>query len=294
MPAPEGKCWLCGKYGKLTKEHIPPERAFNNREVLLAKVDEMQLAQGRVGWTHDRTQHGYYVRSLCGDCNNAIGRKYGGAYVDLVANIAERIGDVQDYHQMTVSGIKRPLAILKQIVAQFVTANGAAFVRANNWVEPFVRDTLCRQLPPEIRIYLYASNRPRIRTTGIGAQFDLTTGRSSISADFVAWPLGKVLAFDPLDDHRLTPVHEWVQYPFDYKGTVTVDLSVNPVVTESPRDFRDERQVRRDQVGDSNTYRRPSDETAKAVFNKAIALSGQDEQTDEFIVVGSDKTRFQE
>ena len=39
MTAAEGHCWLCSKYGKLTKEHIPPEKAFNDFVVHPSKLD---------------------------------------------------------------------------------------------------------------------------------------------------------------------------------------------------------------------------------------------------------------
>src|SRR5271166_6637843 len=133
MPAPEGHCWLCNRYGKLSKEHIPPESAFNDCPLLLMKLDERSREAGAVLWAPDRSQHGQYFRSLCSQCNNKYGRLYGGAYVDLVKRVAERIGDVQEFHKISVLGVRRPLAILKQVILQFVTANGPGFVRANDW-----------------------------------------------------------------------------------------------------------------------------------------------------------------
>ena len=133
MPAPEGHCWLCNQFGKLSKEHIPPEKAFNDCPLLLMKVDERSTKKGVLEWTPDRQQRGVYFRSLCEACNNRYGSWYGGAYVDLVRRIAERIGDVQDFHRTSVVGVKRPLSILKQVMLQFVTANGPGFVRANDW-----------------------------------------------------------------------------------------------------------------------------------------------------------------
>ena len=34
-----GKCHLCGKQSKLTFEHIPPQKANNNREVHVIQGD---------------------------------------------------------------------------------------------------------------------------------------------------------------------------------------------------------------------------------------------------------------
>src|SRR5271167_2395441 len=139
MSAPQGYCWLCNRFGKLSKEHIPPESAFNDCPLLLMKVDERSSQKGVLEWAPDRSQRGLYFRSLCAQCNNKYGRVYGGAYVDLVRRVAERIGDVREFHTISILGLHRPLAILKQIMLQFVTTNGPRFVRANEWVAPFIR-----------------------------------------------------------------------------------------------------------------------------------------------------------
>lgn len=34
----EGYCHICGKYGKLTFEHIPPEKALNNSKAMSTRV----------------------------------------------------------------------------------------------------------------------------------------------------------------------------------------------------------------------------------------------------------------
>lgn len=125
----------------MTKEHIPPESAFNDSPLLLMKVDERSTNTGEMDWAPN--QHfgrGMYVRSVCARCNNQCGSRYGGAYVDLVRRVAERIGDIQEFHTISILGVKRPLAILKQVLFQFVSTNGPGFVRANDWVAPFIRN----------------------------------------------------------------------------------------------------------------------------------------------------------
>jgi len=49
---------------------------------------------------------------------------------------------------------------------QFVSANGPGFVKANDWVAPFILDNKTRNLPPNVAVYLYATNRPGGRSTG--------------------------------------------------------------------------------------------------------------------------------
>ena len=51
----EGVCWLCGRFGKLTREHIPPRAAFNDNSVLAGGpgfIFELGMPQssGFEGW----------------------------------------------------------------------------------------------------------------------------------------------------------------------------------------------------------------------------------------------------
>ncbi len=217
-PAPEGNCWLCNKYGKLTKEHIPPASAFNDFPLLFEKVVERSKQTEVVEWEAEPRDRGLCFRSLCQKCNNNYGRLYGEAYVKLVKRISERIGDVREFHKLSLFGIKRPLAILKQVMLQFVTANGFS-------------------------------------------------GEQS--------------------DNRLTPI-QWSQYPFDYAGSVDWDLSLNPVASAYPLDFRTAAEVKSTPMKAEDTnVTRPSDEDLREIISKVIRISGE---KDSWIWSGNPKT----
>ena len=276
MLAPDGYCWLCNKYGKLTKEHIPPEKAFNACPLLLKKIDERSVQSGVMAWV-GRTpyQHGMWFHSLCGECNNGYGGKYGRAYVDLVQRIAERIGDVPFFHKASILGVQRPLAILKQVMLQFVTANGASFVRTNEWVAQFITQQYNTQIPRHVCIYLFASNMRGSRSSGVSAHIQLEKMRTNVVAEFTFWPLGTVISFDgELSDQRLTPIHQWAEYPFNYPGSVDLHLSVNPIASDYPIDFRTESQVQSEALTSTNV-KRPSKESLHEMMKKAQQVSGE-------------------
>jgi hypothetical protein len=277
MTAPEGYCWLCSRFGKLTKEHIPPESAFNNFPLLFEKIVDRSRQTGVLEWAAGGLQQGLYFRSLCEECNNKYGRLYGGAYVDLVREIAERIGNVQQFHQLSLLGVKRPLAILKQVMLQFVTANGANFVRGNDWVAPFIRSRRKTDFPQDVFVYLFASNARMSRKTGVSSHIDLVAHRTHVTAEFTFWPLGTVMSFSgELSNKRLTPIHQWSQYPFDFRGSVDLHLSVNPVASAYPLDFRTASEVESAATtGDDPSVKRPSDEDLRGMISKATRVSGE-------------------
>ena len=261
----------------MTKEHIPPESAFNDCPMLLMKLDERSVQSGAMGWTPDqRFGRGMYVRSVCERCNNRCGSKYGGAYVDLVRRIAERIGDVQDFHTVPILDVKRPLAILKQVLFQFVSANGPGFVRANDWVAPFIRNRMNQSIPPEVGIYLFASNCRGGRRSGISSHIDLTRYQMNVLAEFSFWPLGTVISFGHLSNPGLAPIHHWVQYPFDHKGSVDLYLPVNPIYSSYPLDFRSQSQVSSGAIDSSADVRVPSEEDGQRMIKETMRRSGED------------------
>jgi hypothetical protein len=230
-----------------------------------------------------------YVRSVCADCNSRCGRLYGGGYVDLVRRIAERIGDVQEFHTISILGVKRPLAILKQVVYQFVSANGPGFVRANDWVAPFVKNSRNQSIPPDVGIYLFASNSRGARKSGISSHVDLTTtSKINVVAEFSFWPLGTVMSFGHLAHRGLAPIHHWVEHPFDYKGSVDLHLPVNPIHSAYPVDFRSESQIIRGTTAPAPEIKSLSEEDAKRMETETLARSGTDGK--DFILSGHPNT----
>ena len=259
MSSENGICWLCHKQRPLTHEHIPPRQAFNKYPLLLKKVDDQEPRSGELRWMASRMPKGQTVLSLCAKCNNTYGRVHGGSYVDFIKQVAERVGDVPEFHRTTICGVQWPLRILKQIMLQFVSANGPGFAPANPWVEKFVRDRRERAIPSKVCIYLYATNFPGGRRTGVTAHIDLGAKRNNTIAEFTFWPLGTVISFDgELCDESLTPVHHWKEFAFDARGPVELDLCINPLATGHPLDFRSASQVEADRFKTSPHYEKPS------------------------------------
>jgi hypothetical protein len=81
-----GACTICKRFRELTYDHIPPSAAGNTDPVML--ISAMSAISGRP--QEDRpliSQNGYKIRSICRDCNSALGREYDPVIGQLCADI---------------------------------------------------------------------------------------------------------------------------------------------------------------------------------------------------------------
>lgn len=100
-----GQCHICGEYGKLSFEHIPPQAALNNGQVKAYSGEEiLKTFQGEKA-TYQNMQRGMGRFSLCEKCNNATGQWYAAIYCQVAREVASSLrktdelehGDVVEY-----------------------------------------------------------------------------------------------------------------------------------------------------------------------------------------------------
>ena len=71
----EGICHLCGTFGQLSFEHVPPRRAFNELKIKSFKFWDIYCSKkGR------DQQKGAGDYTLCNSCNNNTGSCYAESY----------------------------------------------------------------------------------------------------------------------------------------------------------------------------------------------------------------------
>jgi hypothetical protein len=240
----DGNCWLCGKYRLLTEEHVPPKAAFNKYPLLLEEVSKRTQETGILVWEQGSIrQRGFTVRSLCASCNSTAGTRFAPPYIEFVKTVAERVANITVRHQLTIQKIKKPQLILKQVIQQFVTTNGSTFVQANQWVRPFLKKDSKAILPPDVFVYLFATNTPSIRTTGISGHVYADRSQFHIVSEFTFWPIGTVMSFGELPLAELAPIHQWCKLPYQSKQTADITLCVNPTESTLPVDFRSKDQI---------------------------------------------------
>lgn len=282
----EGHCWLCGEYRVLTLEHIPPKSAFNDHDILLQSVDKLTEQVGQVIW-RSNVVHGWTVRSLCGECNNRAGSKYGSHYADVIKDVAEKVDKAEDRAVISIV-VNRPLSILKQVMQNFVSANGQHFVKTHPWIRKFLRSSRSKDFSPDWYVYAFAAKGPSGRKTGVGGFYDLIQKKTCVVSEFTFWPIGTVLAFQPMDNYRLAPIHQYAKYDYtESRAGVILDLPVNPADSAYPVDFRTKEQIINQRP--SEAQHTVTEEQGKEMLDKVFQYAAPEDQ-DDFVYSGHPNT----
>ncbi len=239
-----GHCRLCGAYGPLTEEHTPPRRAFNDSMIFLRRAD---TRNGQLSFP-ERSMYkkGFAQRTLCETCNNRAGRKFADSYVRLTKRVATQLDFAVFGDHLHIMGVEKPAHIVQQVLLQFVTLINEGFVTVNEWLRSSILE---RQpsLPPDLRLYLFATKTKNVRSTGLVAAYLSEAKRHDIFAEFAFWPLGCVLAFSDLDTRFLTPIHHWTDVSVKSNATRDLVLRINHTENSAALDYRSSAQVVRDQ-----------------------------------------------
>jgi len=239
----EGHCAICSTYGPLTFEHVPPEKAFNDRPVvMLAAEKAMNLAPGERA-KGPIQQRGMGAYTLCGKCNNDTGGWYGGAFVDWCAqgmDILRRAGGrptlIYPHHIY-------PLRIFKQIITMFFSANPGS-LRHHSELVTFVLDKERQYLSPTYRVFVYYNNIGRTRFHGLGGLLNVEKGTSILMSEITFPPFGYVLTLDsPPPDQRLVEVTYFARSAYDAQIALPFRLPVLPTHVWVPGDYREHGQI---------------------------------------------------
>jgi len=119
----EGYCHICGNYGELSFEHIPPENALNNHRAMVYTGEEAIKRYNGEKSRYINQQQGMGRYTLCENCNNNTGAWYADVYNNVAKDVACSLhknkqlehGDVVEF-----SFKKLPaLEFAKQVVTMF-------------------------------------------------------------------------------------------------------------------------------------------------------------------------------
>jgi hypothetical protein len=112
--APQG-CGLCGSTGPLSKAHVPPQVAGNDKSVtrthLRVKAGHIQRSSAGVG--------GMFTRALCARCNSVAGARYDNSYGQFHTAVATGIDAMSSgfSKRLTFGGITtNPALVVRSVL----------------------------------------------------------------------------------------------------------------------------------------------------------------------------------
>ncbi|MBA3920393.1 MAG: hypothetical protein H0X31_01270 [Nostocaceae cyanobacterium] len=154
-----GTCCICGAIGKLSYEHVPPEKAYNTATAIEYKWQDAVLT-GKQGKGRQQ-QGGLGGYTLCIQCNSDTGSWYGNEYVKWARTchsilqrwVASGLGE----STFTILNVY-PLRFLKQTVTMFFSLigqySGPVFSANHPQLMEFVLDKQNNQLPSGFRFWM--------------------------------------------------------------------------------------------------------------------------------------------
>lgn len=152
---PDGICHLCGNYGPLSFEHVPPESAFNDQPVVESAIEE---AFGREVDDRPRgkiNQRGAGAYILCEPCNNVTGSWYADAFAHLCGQGAEVLVRSDFKPKLIYLHYVLPLRVLKQIITMCFSTNTHRWREEHPELEVFVLHRERRWLNRRYRVFAY-------------------------------------------------------------------------------------------------------------------------------------------
>ncbi|MBO4292111.1 MAG: hypothetical protein J5898_09410 [Lachnospiraceae bacterium] len=228
-----GQCHICGKYGKLTFEHIPPEAALNKGKVKAYSGDEVIKSLHGEKSRYRDMQRGMGKFSLCESCNNTTGQWYASTYCQVAKDVAlsRKKGEELSHGNVVEYKFKNlpVLAFLKQIIAMFcsllpwgeVHHLGFDYLmlnRENNVIDTSLFD---------LRMYLVSTNTANLLTGPMVVLYlsDNNKVESSSVVDLCAYPFGFILNLSPeVPVEYGTSLMDFFKCEYDKEYCVTLPL----------------------------------------------------------------------
>jgi hypothetical protein len=245
-----GTCCICGAYGKLSFEHVPPRRAFNDHGVFEADVKRMLEGGWAPGVKPDGriNQKGAGRSTLCDPCNNKTGSWYGTPYITVAKQAMELLYRSGGNISLAYPYGMYPLRFLKQVVTMFLSACGPSFQEKNPHLVRFVLNRETRVLPPKFQFlaYLHHPDSTAMRQSGLTGV--VRPGKTHVFSEIAFPPFGLIMSVDghaPIDQRLCNITH---LHAYDYRAwdIVYLSLPVLHVTTVLPGDFRTVAEVKRD------------------------------------------------
>lgn len=257
MPKAEGVCRICGSYGELHFEHVPPKSAFNKDAVRLESLEE-QIERGLGTVSKGRVQQrGAGEYTLCPRCNNDTGKWYVPAFADWCMQGADVLIRSGFNPKLIYLHEIYPLRVLKQILVMAFSVNHE-WRSSHPELAPFVLNPEKRGIPNNYSVFVYYTHDRTLRripdSIFIASLFGESVRRVTEISHF---PYGYVITTDgSRPDDRFCEITHFQKYDYDEKEVAPLHLNFLPTVIDLPLDYRTREQIERDYMVNVEAERR--------------------------------------
>lgn len=244
-----GTCHICGNYGRLSFEHVPPRAAFNSNRILHTAFDKVLASATLDRLSGEYRQKGAGAYTLCIRCNNDTGRWYGSAYASWAHQAMRFVIGGRGRLSLIIAYQLFPLRVLKQIVCMFFSVNGPRFHTVQQDLVRFVLNPKSKELPPHVRIYAFYTFGNRSRAAGVTGLLRGLGSRNStihVFSEITFPPFGFVMTLGdtPPPTGSFCEISGFSQFDYgDWRTGISMRLPLMPIYTGFPGDYRTREQT---------------------------------------------------
>lgn len=268
----KGTCHLCGSYGELSFEHLPPKKAFNNCSVrhynYFMGISKGNYNKGitKGSYNNQISQRGLGAYTLCESCNNKTGSWYGGAFIEW----ARQSMDILEYTENQPSLYYRfrifPVRVIKQIACMMFSVNTDKFRCYHQDLVKFVLNKEEYYLNPDIKFFAFynaegfrmSGGMVKVKTNNFNInsldEFGESVNRMRtkieshrVLSELSFPPLGYVLTFElEPPDRSLIDISYFAKYRYADRRSIELRLPVLPVDSPYPTDYRSRQELETD------------------------------------------------
>lgn len=240
-----GTCHICSAEGKLSFEHVPPRKAYNDHGVVWTTLDrwvERQAPdwQGQEGRKQQKGSGGY---TLCERCNNSTGDWYAREYIawakagiDLASQLP--VGQISEM----VLRQSRPCNFLKQVVAMLLSVNPPPFADLHPELVQFVKSRRSYGiLSPKYDFFLTVVSGCNARFNAVSSIGDFFTGKWQLLSEVAYAPFSVVMTIntgnEPLE-REVGRISHFSHFRYDEVRDVRLRVGRGHITTPYSGDFR--------------------------------------------------------
>lgn len=241
---PFGICRLCGEYGKMSYEHIPPKSAFNDQHVVFQTMQDML-----VGKSHSKFRQGIGKYSLCEKCNNSTGGYYGEAYASWARQGMEWLDKFGENPRFSVPFYIKPLNVVKQILVMTVAMSSEKTLFYHEELRRFLLNKEQRYLPPKYNVHIYFTRVGEPRFASDMVVVNVGKGGSYIEAEISLPPFGyciskPVRGMNSLAaEQGLIDITWFARFEYNDWTRIWLSIPIRETVEPFPLDYRSQQEV---------------------------------------------------